>query len=125
LLYFENDGKLPETIDLYLPGNREQAEDFNSVIHNYFMPLLSKIDENCVYVNNLCVDINNRRCGIAKQLICNLTQLFPDKKIVLDCLEDNTKAMQFYKKLNFVITEHFRGYSGNQKEKVDCVRFKR
>jgi len=122
LLYFEKNCELPKKVDNYIKVTKKQAENFESVIQEYFTPLLSKIEDNSIYINNLCVDKDNRRRGVAGKLIDHLLQTFPDKKIVLDCLEENTAAINFYLKFGFKITEHFLGFSGTQEEQINCLK---
>lgn len=122
LLYFAKGCKLPEAIDKYHKINKDQAADFDYVIHEYFAQVLSKIDGDCLYINNLCVDKENRRRGIAAKLINHLMQTYPNKKIVLDCLEENTAAVELYIKSGYKITEHFLGFTGKQKEQIKCIK---
>jgi len=122
LLYFENDCKLPEAVNKHINVNKEQAEDFDGVIQEYFAPLLSKIENTSIYINNLCVDIEARRQGVAGKLVDYLKQTFPDRKIILDCLEENTTAVNFYLKFGFKITEHFLGFTGKEQEEIGCIK---
>jgi ribosomal protein S18 acetylase RimI-like enzyme len=122
LLYFGKGCKLPQAVDKYLKISEEQQADFDYVIHNYFTLVLSKIDEGCLYINNLCVDKENRRHGIAANLIDHLTHINPDKKIILDCLEENTAAINLYIKLGYKITDHFLGFAGKQEGQINCIK---
>jgi len=122
LLCFEKDGKLPEVVSNYLNINKKQAADFDNVIQEYFKPLLSKIDDGCLYINNLCVNIENRRQGVATRLVDYLIKTFPNKKIVLDCLEENADAVNFYLKMGFKMIDRFLGYAGKQQEQINCIK---
>ena len=122
LLYFEKIVKLPQTIEHYMEIDKEKAEDFNNVIQEYFTPLLSKIDKDCIYINNLCVDTKNRKRGIGAKLIEYLIKIFSERKITLDCLEDNTAAVNFYLKSGFKIIERFGGYAGKQEGQINCIK---
>lgn len=122
LLYLTNKSKIPDSIDNYIDITKEQTSNFNYVIHDYFTPLLSKIKDDCIYINNLCVDKNNRRQGVAEKLINYLLKMYPEKNIVLDCLEDNIAAVNFYQKCGFLITERFLGFAGKLEEQVKCIK---
>jgi ribosomal protein S18 acetylase RimI-like enzyme len=125
LLYFDKDEKLPEVIDQYVQLNKGQSVNFDNVIKEYFGQLLSRMNRDSVYINNLCVDKKNRRRGIAAKLIHFLLEYFPNKKIVLDCLEENIEAVNFYNKLDFKITGCFPGFGGNQEKQVNCLQFEK
>jgi len=125
LLYIDKDSKLPNTTGSYLEVTDKQAMGFDSVISDYFLPLLSKIGEGCIYINNICVSEKARRRGISEKLIAYLSQVCSDKTIVLDCLEENTAAVRLYRKLEFKETERFLGFSGKQESPVSCIRFEK
>jgi len=122
LLYIDKNSKLPETIENIIGVNKKQSTDFDNVMEEYFKPLLSKINDDYLYINNLCVNIEKRRCGIAGKLINHLLQTFTNKKIVLDCLEENTAAIEFYLKWGFKITDRFLGFAGNKQEPISCLK---
>lgn len=123
LLYFRNDGKLPEAIDKCVTMNEGQLINYNYVINKYFAPLVSKINNNCLYINNLCVEKERRQCGVATMLVNHLKETFPDEMLILDCLEENISAVNLYEKTGFKKTDRFFGFSGNQEEQVACLKF--
>ena len=124
LLYFGEKAKLPDlAANSIIPG-KEHLKDFNFSIPEFFAPLLSEIKQNQIHINNLCVDSENRKRGIATMLIDHAKKTFPDKKIILDCLEQNSAAVNFYKKSGFSIIEKFQvPAEDNKDEKINCIRF--
>jgi len=125
LLYLTNKSITPGPVENYSSITGDKSNKFNEVINCYFARLITAIEPNVIYINNLCVDKVFRRRGVAEKLVEHLADFYIGKKIILDCLEENTVAVKFYRKLNFEITEHFQGYSGDQNKKVNCVRFER
>jgi len=100
--------------------NISDALDFIGLMRLYILEkiLLNKLltrnlDKKELYINNLCVDKNNRKRGIGIFLLKNIinqAQLKNCKTIVLDVSNENIVAVELYKKYEFNISEERKSW---------------
>lgn len=76
-------------------------QNFNYTINKYIQQIHSEVNDiNCLYLPNVCVDINYRRRNIGYQMI-NFIKEKHKKNIILHCLANNTPAINLYLKCGF------------------------
>jgi ribosomal protein S18 acetylase RimI-like enzyme len=66
--------------------------------------LITKLEENDMYISNVCVDKKNRGMGIGNFLLNNIVRYAKSnqcKRIILDVSKDNNAAISLYKKNGF------------------------
>ena len=61
-------------------------------------------------VINIVINEENRRKGYASKLIENVINYAKDKKIILEVSDQNTSALNLYKKYNFIEVNRRKGY---------------
>ena len=73
-----------------------------------FIHIQDLIDE--IDVINIVINEENRRKGYASKLIENVINYAKDKKIILEVSDQNTSALNLYKKYNFIEINRRKGY---------------
>ena len=73
-----------------------------------FIHIQDLIDE--IDVINIVINEENRRKGYASKLIEHVINYAKDKKIILEVSEQNTSALNLYKKYNFIEVNRRKGY---------------
>ena len=61
-------------------------------------------------VINIVINEENRRKGYASKLIEHVINYAKDKKIILEVSDQNTSALNLYKKYNFIEVNRRKGY---------------
>lgn len=69
-----------------------------------------------VYINNIAVKGNFRRCGTATALMTDFINKCEDKIITLEVRQSNISAINLYKKFGFEIVGERRGFYSKPKE---------
>lgn len=75
--------------------------------------LTTKLDENDLYIGNICISKNNRGKGIGNFLLRNVIEEAKKKnckRIILDVLKTNVPAINLYKKMGFKIIRERSSY---------------
>lgn len=101
-------------------------ERYQFTIQNYVKALIKEIKEvKYVYISNVCVHEAYRGQNIGQRM---LRQVIDDykkknyKKIALDVLKDNPRAIKLYQNLGFIqSSEVFKGFNDPDKEKPDVI----
>lgn len=73
-----------------------------------FIHIQDLIDE--IDVINIVIGEENRRKGYASKLIEHVINYAQDKKIILEVSDQNTSALNLYKKYNFIEINRRKGY---------------
>ena len=73
-----------------------------------FIHIQDLIDE--IDVINIVINEENRRKGYASKLIEHVINYAKDKKIILEVSDQNTSALNLYKKYNFIEINRRKGY---------------
>ena len=73
-----------------------------------FIHIQDLIDE--IDVINIVINEENRRKGYASKLIEHVINYAKDKKIILEVSDQNTSALNLYKKYNFIEVNRRKGY---------------
>ena len=92
-------------------------KNFEYTINNYILPITTHINDNTVYISNVCVDKENRRHKIATLLFEAFKIMYPKQTYELDVLANNIPAINFYKKQGFEIIETKIGFNAPRKRK--------
>lgn len=71
----------------------------------HIQDLMDEID-----VINIVISEENRRKGYASKLIEHVINYAKDKKIILEVSDQNTSALNLYKKYNFIEINRRKGY---------------
>ena len=105
-------------------------ERYNIAIKNYIMPIVEevkKLNENVIYIPNVCIDKNLRGKRIGSRLLGYfIAQMEKNgyEHFELDCLLHNIHAKNLYHGLGFKEMKLLKGFTGTE-ETVDVVNFLR
>ncbi len=97
----------------------------NKQLYNHYLNLQNSIEEDMEYINNVCVFDAYKRRGIASQLMQFIAQNTKKNKLVLDCLLQNTYAIQLYEKLGFVRTQIDKAFCIDASKDIQVVRMEK
>ena len=99
--------------------------NFKYTINNYILPVTKHIEDNLIYVSNVCVNLNKRRKHIGTNLLKTLIAENPGKNFELDVLAINGPAINLYTKMGFKIVDSKTGFNGPYKPKPPIFTMKR
>lgn len=88
-------------------------EGFQHASKQYFASFTpEKLGKDSIELVAFCVDEGFRRKGVGQRMLQALFEMFPEKRIILEVLSDNTPAIQLYESVGFVKEgEEFDGFS--------------
>ena len=110
-------GKVFQDINLAVPTgfNRVNEVYLNKLSHDELPPNSSE----CMF---LAVSEACRGKGIGSALLKYWMEISGEKRLCLDVLTDNRRAIEMYKKHGFVVTEQHKGFSKDETAQPDCYR---
>lgn len=107
LIYLNEDSDLTFNYEKYIKINKH----FKYTIKKYVLHLKDNIQNNVVYIPNVCVNEDFRNKKVATSLIDYLKKLYPKNDLMLHCLKKNIPALTLYNKTDFRIIKEFKGFN--------------
>ena len=63
--------------------------------------VLWRDEPDCVYLRQIFVQREQRRQGVARQLMLNVFERWPDKRLTVDVLAGNARALAFWRRMGY------------------------
>ena len=99
-------------------------KNFSYTIKKYLNNIKDYIQDNTIYIPNICVDEKFRKQKVATNLIKFVKKKNPNKSLSLHCLSNNAPAVNLYLKSNFKIVGKQKGFNAPLKLKPKIYEMK-
>lgn len=110
-----------ETKYNFYTNNLSLPNSFKDVYNNYFSKQKDLLVNSDVEIMNLSVLESEQGKGIGKAIMKKVLSDNKNKKIILEVLQNNEKAICLYEKMGFTITKTKQGYSRSKKKPICYV----